>query len=360
MFTALSADISILARIGNGNIIADAANGVKFFQRINLYMWIPMILVVILVILGIFAPEIFRNVPKWIPYVLAALGGVLAVIALRKNSAGTGDASLDEAIKTAGYSYDPIQDIFYSNIDAWQKDVGYCRLYDESAAPMGMIIDCEPIYFEYENKRWMIEFWKGQYDLTTGCEIGVYSTKDTDIYIPGTFYGTFYYCADNLDQLYMSYSLKKNGKTLFTREGKHWWLTGFKLGEYSEPWELTMDLNVTLKNKTMLHAFLAGLIEAGYSEKEIVIKGNSVGLVFDRTRTTQPYTRYNGTDWIVQRKNKLLCDKYQDITGPYDNFLDKMKAVQQKDPELYKTIINVGKTKNLFADFEKIKKYLKK
>ena len=32
------------------------------------------------------------------------------------------------------------------------------------------IIDCEPIYFSYGGKRWLIELWKGQYALTTGAE----------------------------------------------------------------------------------------------------------------------------------------------------------------------------------------------
>jgi len=45
-------------------------------------------------------------------------------------------------------------------------------LYDEAAAPLGMIVDCEPIHFEYKGKRWLIQFWKGQYDLPTGAEVG--------------------------------------------------------------------------------------------------------------------------------------------------------------------------------------------
>ena len=35
-------------------------------------------------------------------------------------------------------------DIFYSLNDCWQRDFGYCRLYDEACAPLAMIIDCEP------------------------------------------------------------------------------------------------------------------------------------------------------------------------------------------------------------------------
>jgi hypothetical protein len=358
MFSKLGAGTSFLLGIYNWNrIIATASRQTQAPKEMNLYMWILIIFVVILVIAGIFAPEIYRGVPKFFSFTMGGLGAILAIV-LRKNKKVTGDAALDEAIKTAGYSYDPRQDIFYSNMDAWQRDMGYCRLYDESAAPLGMIIDCEPVYFEYENKRWMIEFWKGQYDLTTGCEIGIYTTKDSDIYIPSTFYGAFYYSADDSDQLYISYSLRKNGNTLFTREGRHWWLTGFKLGEFSEPSELVMYLNITFKNSVMRDLFVEGLKKSGYIEQEIFMERNTVGLKFERTHTRQPYTRGAGTDWFVQRKNKLLCDKYQEITGPYNNFPDKMKAIQEKAPELYDYIINIGRNKKLFDIYGVIKKYL--
>jgi hypothetical protein len=100
------------------------------------------------------------------------------------------------------------------------------------------------------------------------------------------------------------------------------------------------------------------LKEAGYAKGEKFIDGNIVGLVFDKARTTQPFTRIAETDWLVQRKNELLCDKYQEITGPYDNFPDKMNAIREKAPEIYDAILNIGKTKPLFAVFEKIRDYL--
>lgn len=39
----------------------------------------------------------------------------------------------------------------------FQRDLGYCKLYDDSAATMDMIIGCEPIYFTYGGKDWLIE-----------------------------------------------------------------------------------------------------------------------------------------------------------------------------------------------------------
>lgn len=253
---------------------------------------------------------------------------------------------LDEAIEIAGYSYDPKQDIFYSNMDPWQREIGYCRLYDEAAAPFGMIIDCEPIYFEYCEKKWMIGLWKGQYDLVTGGEIGVY-TEAQDPKIPSVFTGTFYESISNADLLQISYTLKKNGNTLFTREGNHWWLTGFKLGEFSEPSELMMAINITLHNGVMRDAFVWGLRNAGYSDDEFKTDKTTVSFTFTTPHTRQPITRTAATDWIIQKKNKLLCNKYQEITKSSDTIQDKIKAIEEQAPEMYKKIITLRKSKPL-------------
>ena len=68
-----------------------------------------------------------------------------------------------------------------------------------------MIIDCEPINFEYNGKKWLIEFWKGQYDLTTGCEIGVYKAVGPDLDMQGFFNGTFYNCVSDEERLQMEF-----------------------------------------------------------------------------------------------------------------------------------------------------------
>jgi hypothetical protein len=213
-----------------------------------------------------------------------------------------------------------------------------------------MIIDCEPIHFEYLEKHWMIGFWKGQYDLVTGGEIGVY-TKAVDLTILGFFSGAYYDCVSNTDLLKMSYTLKKNGTTLFTREGEHWWLTGFKLGEFSNPSELTMDITITLHNVMMRDAFVTGLWNAGYPLDEFTRNGATVSFRFGSPHTPPPITRTPATDRIIQRKNELLCEKYHEITGPSNNIRDKVKAIEEQAPELYDKIIRTGKSKQLYETF---------
>ena len=261
---------------------------------------------------------------------------------------------IDKEIEIAGYGYDLEQDIFYCNMNPWQRNMGYSRLYDEGLAPFGMIVDCEPIYFKYGGKLWLIELWKGQYDLNTGCEVGVYPTEEPILNIPGMYKYMFYNCASNEERLKMSFSLYKKGipTPLFERDDKHWWLAGFKLGEFSEPSELTMKLNITLKDEIMCNAFVEGLKDAGYSKDEIIITENNesneynVSLTFDKPYTPQPITRTPETDRIIQMKNKLLCDKYNDIVNVYDNITDKINAIQTQAPEIYEEIMDKAKLRS--------------
>jgi hypothetical protein len=250
------------------------------------------------------------------------------------------------------------QDVFYTRIDAWQRDFGYCQLYDEAAAALGMIIDCEPIRFEYNNKRWMIEMWKGQYGMTTGCEIGVYTSEGPDLDIPGVFNGTFYDCADDDDHLYLAYTLRKNREILFKRDGKHWWLTGFKLGEFSEPEQLTMDVAITLKDSIMCNAFVGALKKTGYSDYEMRVIQNTVWLFFDKPHSPQPLTRIEFTDRLTQKKNQVLCETYQNVTKDYLSTPEKLKALREKAPELFNLVVTMGKPLQLYKSYELIKKHI--
>ena len=271
---------------------------------------------------------------------------------------GSGNENFDRLLERLGYAYDQSQGIFVSILHAWQRDFGYCRLYDEAAALFSMIIDCEPIYFSYGGKRWLIELWKGQYALTTGAEIGVYWTDLPDIEVPGVFQGPFFFAAGDADLLPLSFTLSKEGKTLFSREQKHWWLTGFMLGEFSEPDQLAMEAAITLKDEAMLYAFLKGLKWAGYREHEWTVRGTTVSLQFTAPRTPQPSTRNPATDWLVQRKNEMLCGIYRELTGRYGNIWDKFRELQKRAPALYGEAMKIGKTAPLYESYALLQPHL--
>lgn len=252
--------------------------------------------------------------------------------------------SFNRVISKLGYAYDDKQDIFYSIINPWQKKYGYCKFYDEQAIFTDMVIDCEPVYFNYENKKWLIEFWKGQYGVTTGGEIGIYIENEEK--------KDFFDAVDEEDMLQMSFELIKDGNSLFKREEKHWWITGFKLGEFSNPSELSMKISITFKDKNMCKSFLEALIKIGYRKKDIQVYETKVEFIYDKPYSKQPYTRTEKNERKVQLKNKFLCDRYNDLTAVYDNIYDKFSAIKE-DGELYDELLAGEKLKDMYDLYEK-------
>ncbi len=262
----------------------------------------------------------------------------------------TGYEGIQKELEAVGFSYDKNQDIFYSCMDAWQRNFGYCKLYDDSSAALCMLIHCEPIKFEYEGKDWLIEIWKGQYGLTTGGEVGVYISDKPIIDIPDFFNGKFYESADDNNLLQMSYAFKKNGNILFTRNEKHWWLTGFILGEYSEPDEVSMDVVITLKDTTMTNAFVNALKKAGYRDSELFVEGTTVSFFFNKPHTEQPESQTSLIATINQERNKSLCEKYREVINTI-----KVEKINWKEyPELHNQILKMGKQQQFFKAYNKI------
>ena len=262
------------------------------------------------------------------------------------------NTDFDKVVDRAGYAYDKDQDIFYSVINPWQRKYGYCKLYDEACAPFGMIVDCEPIYFNYDNKKWLIEFWKGQYGLSLGAEVGIYNTTGEDI-ISDIVEGDFYYVVDEKDYLNMSFILRKGDKVICKREGIHWWLTGFAVGEFANPSELTMDITITLKDIDMTEKFVDALRKVGY--RYIEVNDTTVSLVYNKPFSPQPFTRNEETDELIQKKNKLMCDAYERLTLGGETFPDKMKILKDEAYELYELATNMGRTSDIFSAYNNIK-----
>lgn len=209
---------------------------------------------------------------------------------------------LAQAVDLAGFLYDPRQDIIYSKLYPLQRHFGYAYGYDAAAPLMNANIDCEPIFFDYAGKTWMIELWKGQYGLETGCEIGVYNRAAGSSSFPyplldatigqrpgdsNPSHNLFFDCPSDDELLVMSSTLYRNGEKLFCRGPEpHWWLTGFKWGVYSEPEDLTMDVSITCKDDVMTNVFVGALHDLGYAN--VQVDGTKVSFVFDTPKTRQP------------------------------------------------------------------------
>lgn len=234
-------------------------------------------------------------------------------------------SALAQLVYAGGFLYDPSQDIIYSRMDALQRNMGYGYLYDVSALPMEMVIDCEPIFFTALGKMWMVELWKGQYGLETGCEVGVYNRPipppacypilDTVVgtrpYDPA--HGYFYQCVDDADRMTISYTLYRKGQPLFTRGPElHWWLTGFKWGVYSTPDQLTMDITFSLPPGEVHTAFAAALTGMGYAFTD---DGTNIRFTFATPVAPQVWTN-NPLLGPIQAAQQTIVQTYQSWNLP--------------------------------------------
>ena len=279
-----------------------------------------------------------------------------ALLKVSKKTEEEKESIINKAIESAGFIFDEKNDCFYAAKNSWQRETGYCKLYDEGAISFGMIIDCEPIYFTYDDKQYLIEFWKGQYGMAVGAEIGVYIAEEKPINIPGIFKGPFFQSVPDSENLYMYFSLLKDHKEICRRNDKHWWLTVFKLGDFCNPEQLIMDIEIMFPNQSMSYAFYEGLRMAGYARNEIKFFQNVVTFTFDKPKTKQPSRGYLIGN-IVQRRNRRNCSKYNKVTKRFTRTVDKITYIRYRLPRLYKLLIHMGKTKKMFDKFKDINKF---
>lgn len=258
---------------------------------------------------------------------------------------------LNNDLRSAGFAYNYKKDYFYSLHDCWQREAGYCRIYDEGAPFFSMIMDCEPITFSYAGKRWLIELWKGQYGITTGAEIGVYNTSGEDIESE-RFTGTFYEPISDEEQLDMAFVLLRNGKKLLSRRARHWWITAFKLGEFSEKSSLVMQAKIKFPSQQMRKAFTDALINAGYGRNEFSVHKNTVSIKYTTPHSRQPASQEGIQEDAVQRINKTNCDAFEFVTAKYSDTLDKLEYLKSFAPELYGFMMNSLYAKGFFGAFE--------
>ncbi len=155
-------------------------------------------------------------------------------------------------LQIAGFEYDAKQGIYYSQMNPLQRKFGFNLVYDMAAPMTGMIYDTKRIEFNYDNREWMIQIWKGQYGITAGAEIGLYN-RDPE--------RNFQYdCADDEDLIVMQFDFYNMDEYVFSRgPEKHWWLTGFKVFHSGVPMFIDLDMTLKFTNNQMADAFYKSL-----------------------------------------------------------------------------------------------------
>lgn len=228
---------------------------------------------------------------------------------------------LNELVYPFGYDFHCDCGFFSSTVDAPQRQAGYSWLYDYMAPRFQMVFDSLPVYFDYRGRTWLIEFWKGQYGINTGAEIGIYHA---DHIIPESDYkNAWFSCAENNEMLDCSFRLCRNGDECVCSCGRHWWLTAFLVGSFSKPACLTMESCITFPGREMLAAFVDGLKRAGCSEDCMSVRGLTVCFVFHRD-----HQKYNCITRFWRRfsqwKNKCFCKLYLWVTRPFSCTEDRV------------------------------------
>lgn len=246
---------------------------------------------------------------------------------------------LKELAEPFGYVYQCCCGFFSSAICAWQKDAGYTWAYDHMAPRFQMVFDALPVYFNYQGRTWLIEFWKGQYGINTGAEIGIYHA---DTIIPEQDYKTTWFsCATEQEMLECSFLLCNEGNDCIRNTGRHWWLTAFLVGCFSKPSTLSMEASICFPNREMLLVFVDGLKRAGYCEDSICIKGLTVCFVFCHNRTV----RYNLLTRFWRRfsqwKNKIFCKLYLWVTRPFYCTEDRVLYLYYYIPAAFRKLLRL-------------------
>ncbi len=248
-----------------------------------------------------------------------------------------------------GYKYDSHQDIFIARQDALQKNFGYTSLYDLAAPLFNMIFDYETIYFNYNSKTWLIEMWKGQYGINSGCELGIYNTNK--ILTPEQYRFTLFKAASPKDMPIISLKLNrhcKKDKCEYSKLGrvrqKHWWLTIFKMGYFSKPSELFVNTSITFKDYSMLYNFLESFTKT-LPNTTYKVSGTTVHFTFDKSqRKYSIFKRFVRSIALVWCK--LYCKLFNYITRPFFKSGDKILYLYYYLPFAIRNLFRVKKRKN--------------
>lgn len=250
---------------------------------------------------------------------------------------------LNQLIHPFGFSYELSQDIFTSCLDAWQRDYGYCHLYDLSSVHFNMVFDCEPVYFDYDGCTWLLEFWKGQYGINIGAEIGIY--KADRILSPHEYESAYFHTVSDCELPLFSITLQKGTQTLYCLSRKHWWLAGFSAAQYTEPEFLSLSVRIVFPSFSMCSAFADSMTALGYSEENLSLCGSFVSFSFHTPYSLQPRIFARCSSFLAQWKNRLLLRLFCYVTKPFDCTVDQLLYLYEYLPPVFRRVICIQKKK---------------
>lgn len=245
---------------------------------------------------------------------------------------------LNRLVEPLGYWYDPKQDIFSSTRDAWQKIYGYGEIYNQAAPFFNMIFESQPVYFNYDGKTWLIEFWKGQYGINTGSEAGIY--RADSIVPPAAQNRTLFHAVEENEYLELFTRLRKNDCPVASLREYHWWLTIFSMGTFSRPEDLSVDISIRFPDLDMRDAFLDAILMEGYELEDFYICYTTVSFTFRSAHRHLCFLKQLYCH-LVQQKNRLFCRLYCFVTRPCDNTCDKLLYLYYYLPFVFRRMLRL-------------------
>ena len=246
-------------------------------------------------------------------------------------------SKLNDLAEPFGFIYDPGQEVFISRVDAWQRREGYEALFDRLAVKFNMVMDAFPVYFDYRDKTWLIEFWKGQYGINTGAEAGVSHTNR--IVTPAQRKYVHYNAVSNEEMPVIGICLDRREQKLFSLKQRHWWLAAFRMGMFSQPGDLVLYANISFYDPKAAQAFAEGLMEAGYTKQEYRIRGRRVSVILDRTNCYTGLKKCYRA--LVQRINRFYCRLYRFVTRPFTDTADRMLFLYEQLPWCFRRMLRL-------------------
>ena len=242
---------------------------------------------------------------------------------------------INELVEPFGLSYLASQDIFVSHIDSIQKKSGY-HFY--------LVLYRLPIYFDYENKTWLVEFRKGQYGINTGGEIDIYYADR--ILNKREINNTSFHSVSDEDMPELSFCLFRKGVRIADVLSRQWWLSAFSMGRFSEPADLFMQASIAFPNQNMVWAFIKSLKNAGYTKEDFCVTLNTVTFFFTGSSPRpRPLCRLRTA--IAQYNNRFWYNAYLFITRPFCLSLDRLLYLYYYFPLIFFKMLHMNRYNQL-------------
>ena len=179
-----------------------------------------------------------------------------------------------KGIINTGFNFNINKLMVYAPMYCWMRDFGFTVLYDINCYifPMWNYIT-RRFHFNYDDRQWMIQIWKGNYLITNGGEVGIYNRSK---YAIGTYYNT----VSDEERMVMSLRISHGDDVLVDIEPTlHWWVNGFQMNNYMyKPSSMLLESTIEFPNETMRNAFTKAVDSEYHHDVTYTVDGNNVSI----------------------------------------------------------------------------------